>query len=591
MKTKSIQSQKYTLLATALATILSMNTQAAERVNMADNQGSNKRIVNTNLYEKTGLSNFELRRTSAYAGKNKQTRYQQYYQGIPVLGHAVIVNGESNSFLSTAITGSILKNIAMDLPSVTPLQSSDAITQVAEGQIFGASLSSTPYLYIMVDASEKANLVYLVDVRFETAGKAQQTSFLIDANSAAVIEKWDSLDAGDGMGPGGILVPVATSLKSAGWTKDQVQNLLYHTNYMHWTAHANARDASCGGIAAARELGYDDVAVRVAFSNVEICRTTHRDGKLNLTVPKITEVVLPSEGAAKSTTTLTETAESAKDLDLTAIKRYAAFNTGREWWNRMEVFAGVNANDFNNGALYANKIIASTQDSGNADGQLSSGSTNHCKSNGDNCVKYSRTATGSRTTENGKLVLVQDVPGEEFENNRTSNSAGSIRFPAVDNWYAAETVSTGSWSNTTTTGMAASLTLNFENLFGGSVSVDQSQSSTYTKQFASGQTRTVQRRELNVRPGCRVIARLYFGYTPVTDTWTTKTKFTGKITGSGYIPGYGDRYVSREAGNFFSPSGDAVVAITKIPYRQAPYYSVRFEYEKIRSTAVNCSLY
>lgn len=153
-----------------------------------------------------GLSSDELKEVRSQQYKNglAVTRHQQFYQGIPVWGEAVVEQrGASDN--TPAMSGAMLSGLAQDLPSVKPTYSASQILSLAKSKAQVSSTSNDQAkLYIKQDDNGVARLVYAVSFLAEGGNKPSRPHFLIDANSGAVLQQWDGITHSlTGTGPGG----------------------------------------------------------------------------------------------------------------------------------------------------------------------------------------------------------------------------------------------------------------------------------------------------------------------------------------------------------------------------------------------------
>ncbi|WP_064663196.1 M4 family metallopeptidase [Pseudoalteromonas sp. MQS005] len=135
-------------------------------------------------------------------------RYQQTYQGIPVIGDTVSLTF-NNGMLKKA-HGAAVYNIDEDLSDVSAkLTKKDAILKGSKTGIAAKSVGLKKHneqsrLAIWVDDQNKAHLVY--EVSYITYGKSPSRPYLIiDANTGEVLLSYDNLQHANATGPGGNL--------------------------------------------------------------------------------------------------------------------------------------------------------------------------------------------------------------------------------------------------------------------------------------------------------------------------------------------------------------------------------------------------
>ena len=146
-----------------------------------------------------------------YVSANGDTtiRYQQLYQGIPVIGDDVILSYRSNGAFKYA-NGAIVKGIEQDVPSVNPFINEkmamsagqlSSIEGVADAKEQDKKDKKTR-LAIWVDPQGKAHLVY--EVSYVVHGsKPSRPYMIIDAFSGEILYQYDNLQTANATGPGG----------------------------------------------------------------------------------------------------------------------------------------------------------------------------------------------------------------------------------------------------------------------------------------------------------------------------------------------------------------------------------------------------
>ncbi|MGQ5524953.1 M4 family metallopeptidase [Chitinimonas sp. PSY-7] len=186
------------------------NAMAAERVNL-DGYSVDQANIPTltsgraSVQAMLGLAAGELKpqRSQTYASGKVVTRYQQYHQGIPVLGETVVVEQQSTA-AQPAFSGTLLKGLANDLPAAKPtFKSADVLSQAKTlARVQGATENDQATLYVQLD-DRIVRLVYMVSFVVPDAAKPSRPFFLIDANTGAVLKQWEGLNHRDATGPGG----------------------------------------------------------------------------------------------------------------------------------------------------------------------------------------------------------------------------------------------------------------------------------------------------------------------------------------------------------------------------------------------------
>ena len=200
----------------ALVIAASFDAAAADRVDLSKvNANQSKSLVGgTNtINEILGLGNSDLRelRSKDYANGRVVKRYEQLHQGIPVWGEAIVEHLDSNNALAAgtsvrSLHGAMLTNLARDLPSAKPSLSSAQALNAAKvaAKTIGATSNEQTKLYVKQDNNGVARLVYLTSYVTNVNGAPSRPHFLIDANSGAILEKWEGITHSlTGTGPGG----------------------------------------------------------------------------------------------------------------------------------------------------------------------------------------------------------------------------------------------------------------------------------------------------------------------------------------------------------------------------------------------------
>lgn len=180
---------------------------AAERVEL-NGQPANKAVTNGLVASTSGslglgAQDLQAIRSQTYPGGLTVTRYHQFHQGVEVWGEGVVEHGGANQFAPT-LTGSYVRNIAQDLPVIkTSYSAFDALWRAkAHARVFNAENEQTK-LYIKLDSSNVARLVYAVSFVSTGASRPSRPHYLIDANSGAILESWEGINHKDATGPGG----------------------------------------------------------------------------------------------------------------------------------------------------------------------------------------------------------------------------------------------------------------------------------------------------------------------------------------------------------------------------------------------------
>lgn len=150
-------------------------------------------------------ADFKPVRNAALPGGKVVTRYEQYYQGIPVWNQSVIgVRMPSMVGSSNRYSGQMVAGIHDDLPSTKPQLSTAQILTQAKGLKAAGQpvINEKAQLVVRLDARQNAQLVYVVSFFVPTA-RPTRPHFIIDANNGAVLQQWEGLTHLEATGPGG----------------------------------------------------------------------------------------------------------------------------------------------------------------------------------------------------------------------------------------------------------------------------------------------------------------------------------------------------------------------------------------------------
>ena len=179
---------------------------AAERLNLEKQKFNGNSAVKVNAHTLAGLNGHELsaERSQVYANGRTVTRHVQLHQGVPIWGEAIIEHRDRGANVPR-VTGNKVHNISNDLPSIKPvLSKADAILKAKTlSQIFETE-NDQAKLYVKQDAKGVARLIYLVSFNATNTPEPTRPTYLLDADTGAVIQKWEGIThATIGTGPGG----------------------------------------------------------------------------------------------------------------------------------------------------------------------------------------------------------------------------------------------------------------------------------------------------------------------------------------------------------------------------------------------------
>jgi pseudolysin/vibriolysin len=191
------------LLAVLVASACSV--MAAERVDLENLKSNSLVSGNTTIHSLTGLSTDELKplRSRTLANGKVITRFQQYHKGVPVWGEAIVERRDSAA-AAPQLSGNMLAGLANDLPSLKPVMTEAAALAHAKTQArVQQSYNDQVKLYVKQGVNGVAQPFYLISFVDSAAKTPSRPFYMIDANTGAVLDKWEGINHVDGTGPGG----------------------------------------------------------------------------------------------------------------------------------------------------------------------------------------------------------------------------------------------------------------------------------------------------------------------------------------------------------------------------------------------------
>jgi pseudolysin/vibriolysin len=111
-----------------------------------------------------GLTSSELQaaRSQTYANGRVVTRFQQFHQGVPVWGEAIVEHANAGAAQST-LSGYLISNLAKDVPNAKPFYSTTQAVTLAKTQARASSSENEQAkLFVKLDENNVGKLVYLV---------------------------------------------------------------------------------------------------------------------------------------------------------------------------------------------------------------------------------------------------------------------------------------------------------------------------------------------------------------------------------------------------------------------------------------------
>ena len=200
------------LLATLVAA--ACNVMAADRIDLNHSAPTPmiKSLTGQGLpHELLGLAASEIRevRSQKYANGNVVTRYEQLHQGVPVWGETIAQHSSAGQSLAqgqSSFSGSMLRNLTNDLPSVTPTYSASQALTLAKTKSRASTVENEQSkLFVKLGTNNVAQLIYVVSFLDKSnPNRPSRPFYMLNANSGAVIQQWEGITHSlTGTGPGG----------------------------------------------------------------------------------------------------------------------------------------------------------------------------------------------------------------------------------------------------------------------------------------------------------------------------------------------------------------------------------------------------
>ncbi|AXE35422.1 M4 family metallopeptidase [Chromobacterium phragmitis] len=194
------------LVLSALA-VFSSAAMAAERIDL---ERLGKAQANSSAAAAfTGVNQADLKplRSTQFASGKVVTRYQQFYQGVPVWGQSVVEEKPAAALKSTQgrLSGHYIAGIQTDLASAKPTLSGAQVLSQAKSLKSGGHPTRNEKAELVVRLNERnvAELVYLVSFVVDDGKEPSRPTFIIDANNGQVLKQWNGLSHAEANGPGG----------------------------------------------------------------------------------------------------------------------------------------------------------------------------------------------------------------------------------------------------------------------------------------------------------------------------------------------------------------------------------------------------
>ncbi len=199
----------YPLLVSLIASACITSAYAAQEVDLSHQSASM-------LKSFAMQSNLKLLSQQADINQTIHSRFQQMYQGYPVWGGDIIVHAPKGSYASlTGITsntkatldGSVYQGLQQDLTALPKVDLDNAIKQaktIYQNDVSMAEQEKAEFM-VYIDSKNKAHWAYLVSFVVKPKNAmVQKPSFVLDAATFKVYEKWDDIQTLDNVTGGGV---------------------------------------------------------------------------------------------------------------------------------------------------------------------------------------------------------------------------------------------------------------------------------------------------------------------------------------------------------------------------------------------------
>jgi len=174
---------------------------------LIDLSSTHATLAGTSLLTSAGAlpADFKAVRSQTLPSGKVITRYQQYYQGVPIWGLSAVEERQPSVLgAHPKLFGKMATQIQQDLASVKPALSASQVLQLARGLKSGgyATANEQAELVIRLNQAHDAQLVYLVSFLVQSPTPTRPF-MIVDATNGAILKQWDGLTHLDATGPGG----------------------------------------------------------------------------------------------------------------------------------------------------------------------------------------------------------------------------------------------------------------------------------------------------------------------------------------------------------------------------------------------------
>lgn len=506
-----------------------------------------------NISQLSGLSSKELQLEHVIEiGGSRLGRFQQYHLGVPVLGEAIVVETRESVFTDAVkqANGAVLLGLEDDLASVQPrLDYNIALDMARKAAGAPSTDSDRMHLYVARDsAGGKARLVYLAAFDTQRNGQPSRPALMLDADTGAVLQQWESLDTGDGFGPGSHLKAVAASLNASGFDDKQIAQLFEHAQALYWRENTAMADTACGADLAAVDLGLDVQAVRGAFIEAAgTCRSNVRKEMVDVSgfaqaIGEELDEALPGPYAAPKAA-LPTTYDAWRRLVRADFSQLGPYKDKQYNLNRFKSAIGAGSANVRTTTMYMNREIIDEHNG------FSTSSLDYCSRNGA-CVDIRTRNTGTRN-QSSAFNAWRHIT--RYQQRVIPNNTNGLL--TVDQnwtmWTSAEATAVA-WSFTKSADVTIGATFKFSDFFGAKFDIKFGVSEQNSKTLTNTVTSNFGHPKVKVPKGCSLVVQMQERWKPTTDTHVLKPEITGTVRGRTYPNFNGNEYHNVSAATYFN---------------------------------------
>jgi hypothetical protein len=561
MKNTILRSTRPLLIAALVAS--ACNAMAAQRVDLASVNLNAPALTAKNVFTLTGLAPEELsvQYVEKLGGKNV-SRFQQFYKGIPILGESIVIKvvGDPQQSAPSLMSGTILRNLAQDLPSIKPAIDEKTVLGLAKTQSRTQSTSAEKVnLYIRQGANGAAHLVYMVSFKNDSAASASRPSYLIDATSGAVLDSWDGQEERRKFGPGDSYKKAFEALaQMPGWDAAKASKVIGYARDVYWTEGRKMNQGACGAEKAAADLGLKVADVTAAFN---LAATCHGDAAVDSFL--VGEAVSPANVDYGNIVRVSKEAPKSSSGSGERLRQSAktgALNKTGSWF---KVEGNVNSLGQHGSLDWAQNRFTFLMKSPNRPVGVCFGSfflhldgaTNPCTHKDWGSTEQAKMRYAGKGTYTNSQVHTNWTPVHGYRSVVTKNTTGKTMYIPRELTYSQIKTSSTSWSVETTAGIK--LTQKFSVPLVSETSAELSLTVGTTDSGAKSLTITeyYYSPAVTLKPGQSVRLTLKERWIPVKTIWSVPVEFGGWV-GADYGFKYnGANFWALPASNYFYEYG------------------------------------